>query len=88
MAKPRKKPAAPAPSVDAPLLADVLARPQDDGPRLVLADWLAEQGDPRGELISLQIALATPLAGARGHVIRHRGKEVSESQEAIEARVK
>lgn len=36
------------------LLAAVYAAPDDDGPRLVYADWLLEQGDPRGEFISLQ----------------------------------
>jgi uncharacterized protein (TIGR02996 family) len=38
------------------LLDDIHARPDDDRPRLVYADWLLEQGDPRGELIQLQIA--------------------------------
>lgn len=38
------------------LLAAVLARPSDDAPRLVLADLLTEQGDPRGEFIGCQIA--------------------------------
>jgi uncharacterized protein (TIGR02996 family) len=32
----------------------VVANPDDDGPRLVYADWLLERGDPRGELIQLQ----------------------------------
>ncbi|MEO8845059.1 MAG: TIGR02996 domain-containing protein [Kofleriaceae bacterium] len=36
------------------LLAAVYAHLSDDGPRLVLADHLAELGDPRGELIALQ----------------------------------
>ena len=30
-------------------VATILDRPDDDGPRLVLADWLDEIGDPRGE---------------------------------------
>jgi|GEM_PF-2621659 len=29
--------------------------PEDDLPRLVYADWLEEQGDPRGEFIRLQV---------------------------------
>ena len=37
------------------LLADVKAQPEDDMPRLILADWLQDQGDPRGELIHLQV---------------------------------
>lgn len=36
------------------LLAQVLASPADDGPRLVYADHLQQRGDPRGELIALQ----------------------------------
>lgn len=40
------------------LLACVLAAPGDDAPRLVYADWLMEQRDPRGEFISLQCETA------------------------------
>jgi uncharacterized protein (TIGR02996 family) len=40
------------------LVAAVLAAPDDDGPRLVLADYLIERGDPRGELIVVQCKLA------------------------------
>lgn len=36
-------------------LQDVKDNPDDDTPRLVLADWLQDQGDPRGELISLSL---------------------------------
>ena len=43
------------PSVDE-LLALVYATPDDDAPRLVLADALLLRGDERGELINLQIA--------------------------------
>jgi uncharacterized protein (TIGR02996 family) len=38
------------------LLREVWTTPADDGPRQVLADWLAQRGDPRGELIALQLA--------------------------------
>lgn len=38
------------------LLEAVRAAPRDDMPRLVLADALAERGDPRGEFITLQFA--------------------------------
>ena len=37
---------------------DIVSRPDDDGPRLVLADWLEDQGDPRGEFIRIQCELA------------------------------
>lgn len=41
------------------LLAAVLAAPDDDGPRLVYADWLEENGDPeRAEFIRVQIEIA------------------------------
>lgn len=40
------------------LLDAVLARPDDDAPRRVYADWLEEQGDPRGEFIAVQCELA------------------------------
>src|SRR5262249_18017779 len=38
------------------LFAAVYASPDDDGPRAVLADWLLERNDPRGELIAMQLA--------------------------------
>jgi uncharacterized protein (TIGR02996 family) len=38
------------PDLDA-LVAGCLAAPADDAPRLVLADYLEERGDPRGELL-------------------------------------
>lgn len=37
------------------LLRAIYAAPEDDGPRLVYADWLLERGDERGELISLSL---------------------------------
>lgn len=41
------------------LLAAVKAHPDDDLPRLVLADWLDEQGQPDcAEFIRLQVELA------------------------------
>jgi uncharacterized protein (TIGR02996 family) len=49
-----------------PLLAAVLAAPEDDAPRLVFADWLSERGDPRGELILVQCQLAKQPAHGRG----------------------
>lgn len=38
------------------LLAAVWAAPDDDAPRQVYADFLQEKGDPRGELIALQLS--------------------------------
>src|SRR5262245_48641373 len=43
-------------SSDRAFLADILANPDDDAPRLVYADWLEEHGDPiRAGFIHLQI---------------------------------
>jgi uncharacterized protein (TIGR02996 family) len=55
----RPEPAAVRPTVAShptPLLDEVVANPDDDGPRAVYADWLTERGDLRGELITLQLA--------------------------------
>src|SRR5262245_54908031 len=44
---------------DTALLQAIRADLDDDGPRLVYADWLEEHGDPeRGELIRVQCELA------------------------------
>lgn len=40
------------------LLAEVIASPDDDGPRWVASDWFQQQGDPRGEYIAIQLTLA------------------------------
>jgi uncharacterized protein (TIGR02996 family) len=37
------------------LLAQIYENPHEDEPRAVYADWLLERGDPRGELITLQL---------------------------------
>ena len=46
------------------ILAAILAKPEDDAPRLVYADWLeefgGEAGAARGEFIRVQIELAKP----------------------------
>lgn len=39
-------------------LREIKDRPDDDLPRLVLADWLQDQGDPRGEFVHLQVMRA------------------------------
>lgn len=43
---------------DSELFAAVVARPDDDLPRRVLADALSDEGDPQGELIVLQLERA------------------------------
>jgi len=42
------------------LLAGIIAAPDDDAARLVYADALLEHGDPRGELIVLQVSGGDP----------------------------
>src|SRR5262249_59714083 len=43
---------------EAAFLARVCEQPDDDGPRLIFADYLDEAGDPRGAFIRLHCALA------------------------------
>jgi uncharacterized protein (TIGR02996 family) len=49
----------------AELLADVLAKPADLAPRHVLMDALLEVGDPRGELLALQLKPETLSAAEK-----------------------
>lgn len=58
------------------LLAQVLAAPDEDPPRLVYADYLMEQGDPRGELIAVQVQLTQRITPARRKVARRREQEL------------
>ena len=62
---------------EATLLAAVYAHPEDDGPRLVLADHLQERGDPRGEFIALQCQPEAQRAASHkriGELLRKHGK--------------
>ena len=44
----------------------IIESPDDDGPRLVYADWLEEQGDARAELVRIQEEmLTTPVKSDR-----------------------
>jgi uncharacterized protein (TIGR02996 family) len=60
----------------------VAARPEDDAPRLVYADYLEERGEPFGELIQVQCALARGERGARARerelLAAHRGRWLAE----------
>nr|HEX4316535.1 TIGR02996 domain-containing protein [Kofleriaceae bacterium] len=53
------------------LYAAVYASPDDDAPRQVLADALLELGDPRGELIALQLAPRRDLERERALLDAH-----------------
>jgi uncharacterized protein (TIGR02996 family) len=52
-------------SEDEALLEEIFARPWDDGPRLSYAGVLTGRGDPRGELIRVQIEIFVDEAGHR-----------------------
>lgn len=57
----------------AELLAEIALRPNDDHLLRVYADHLEEQGDPRGELIALQLAHADP--GRVAELVAAHGRE-------------
>lgn len=44
-------------SQDSEFLDEIHASPYEDTPRLIYADWLEEQGDPRGEYLRIECAL-------------------------------
>lgn len=60
------------------LYQEVLARPEDDGARRVLGDFLSEEGDPLGEFIRVQCDLAAK--GPRAN----RALRVTEAQLLLE----
>jgi uncharacterized protein (TIGR02996 family) len=51
------------PATEADLIAAIVADPDDRDARLIYADWLARAGDPRGELIHLEVAREQMLEG-------------------------
>jgi len=70
-------------TTEAALLAAIAANLDDDAPRLVYADWLAERGDPRGELMQLQVSLSTMLEeDERRKPTEKRVKEILEENGA------
>jgi uncharacterized protein (TIGR02996 family) len=62
---------------EAAFLQAICEAPDDDGLRLIFADWLEEHDDPRGEFIRLQCALAR-LTGddPRQAPLRRREREL------------
>ncbi|MGZ3452446.1 MAG: TIGR02996 domain-containing protein [Polyangiales bacterium] len=74
------------------LFAAVLAAPDDDDCRLVLADYLQEKGDPRGEFIQIQCVLGSRLWGVNGRhpYLAKLTKESGDTQarEELQAREK
>lgn len=69
--------------VSAALLAAIAARPDDDGPRLVYADALSEQQDPRGEFILLQCQAARlPSEDPKRAELAQRAKQLLDQHRA------
>jgi uncharacterized protein (TIGR02996 family) len=56
-------------------LQAIKEEPEDDTPRLILADWLEERGDPRGELLRLQVTLARLIPGTRAWWARYEREQ-------------
>jgi uncharacterized protein (TIGR02996 family) len=76
------------------LLEAVLAAPDDDAPRLVYADALLDRGDPRGELIVVQLQLArermldarrAELESAAAKLVREHTAHMQASYAALNA---
>lgn len=63
--KPTKTPATTSERSGEALLAEVYARPDDDAPRLVYADWCLERELPHGEFITLQFKADKTKAEAK-----------------------
>jgi uncharacterized protein (TIGR02996 family) len=64
-------------------LQRIRENPADDGPRLIYADWLDEQGDARGEFIRLQCALETlPADDPHRPELQDRERNLLEAHEA------
>lgn len=63
----------------ADLLRAVLADPEHDSPKQVYADALMSAGDPRGELIQLELALAGPLSIPKRDAYNRRHAELLEA---------
>lgn len=62
------------------LLAAIIEAPDDDAPRLVYADWLAERDPPRSEFIVVQCELATATRD-RKKVLQKRSDELRVAHE-------
>jgi uncharacterized protein (TIGR02996 family) len=58
-------------------LQDIKQNPDDDTPRLILADWLEEHDDPRGEFLRVQCELARQSTrGRRQAELKAREREL------------
>jgi uncharacterized protein (TIGR02996 family) len=63
-------------------LQDIKENPDDDTPRLILADWLEEHGDPRGTFLRIQCELAKPEGDrTRRHQLGVQMRQILERHE-------
>src|SRR5262245_12224654 len=66
--------------------ADIIAHPDDDTPRLVLADWLEDHNDPhtsaRAEFLRVQLELARPDDNPRRAALERRQNQLLQEHEA------
>jgi uncharacterized protein (TIGR02996 family) len=60
---------------NAELEAAIVADPEAEGSYVVYGDWLLAEGDPRGELVAVQLALET-AEGARWAELKRREQEI------------
>jgi uncharacterized protein (TIGR02996 family) len=62
-------------------LRAIAESPDDNGPRLIFADWLTENDDPdRAEFVRTQCELASAkVSGKRREALRHRERELLET---------
>lgn len=58
----------------------ILAAPEDDAPRLVYADRLIERGDPRGEFIAVECAVARLAREGARHTAEYRAAKARSDQ--------
>lgn len=66
------------------LFLNVYRAPGDDGPRLVLADHLQQEGDPRGEFIALQFDTSARARKRADKLLeRHRAAFLAPYQQAV-----
>jgi uncharacterized protein (TIGR02996 family) len=67
---------------DDAFLADIVANPDDDAPRLVYADWLDDHGQPdRAAFVRVQIELARLRPDTRREDLEARERELLERHE-------
>src|SRR5260370_26451208 len=61
---------------DEAFLQDIIAHPDDDAPRLIYADWLADHGQPeRAEFIRVECrSAARPLTARKWAALRKRAE--------------